>query len=107
MNEAERFHLVNPIVWDRFEYICRRAVAKGVKRWSAKAVWEICRWYEIENTQGGEPFKLKNDYHAWYARHFLKQYPELDGFFELRSSQFDADPPPDPQVDLFDPSPDG
>jgi len=36
-----------------------------------------------------EPFKLNNNYRAFYARKIMAEVPELAGFFEVRASAAD------------------
>ena len=60
-----------------------QALAAGHKRLGIATIWERIRWYSaIETT--GKPFKLSNNHRAYYARMFMADYPEHDGFFELK-----------------------
>ena len=39
--------------------------------------------FQVEKDLGAD-FKLNDHFHSRYARTIMKQYPELEGFFELR-----------------------
>jgi hypothetical protein len=35
----------------------------------------------------GEPYKINDHYSAYYARLFMRDYPEYDGFFRTRRTR--------------------
>lgn len=76
-----QYHRDNPKVWPWFERFALEAAKRGKQR-GAKAIMERVRW-EAEIEQGGE-FKANNNYTAYYARVFVKKYPQYNGFFEFR-----------------------
>jgi hypothetical protein len=67
-----------------FVKYARQAKAKGYERFSAKAIFERLRWYYSFETTSDDEFKLNNSYTALYARKAIADYPEFEGFFELR-----------------------
>lgn len=76
------FHRANPRVYELFEQYTFEA-ARRRAHYSAKAIFERIRWHtEIETT--GADFKLNNNFHAYYARLFMKRHPRHDGFFRTR-----------------------
>jgi hypothetical protein len=70
--------------------VCRRLVRlafelkeRGFKRCGMKFLFERLRWfYWVE--RGDADFKLNNDFHSRYARKIMAEFPELQGFFEVR-----------------------
>lgn len=79
----DRFHADNPHVWTLFEKFALEAIARGRGKFGAKAIFERLRWYSIVETDG-EPWRLNNNYTAYYARLFESRHPEHAGFFEMR-----------------------
>lgn len=83
----EEYHKNNPHVYDMFVKFAKEAKKSNRKKYSAKSIFERMRWHTEIETQG-EPFKLSNNYTAYYARKVMEELPEFDGFFrtkELRS----------------------
>lgn len=79
----ERFHRENPHVYRRLVEICLAMKRRGLRRWGAKAAYEICRFQGVLSTSGDQ-FKLPNSYTSRYARKIMAEVPELAGFFETR-----------------------
>ena len=72
-------------------------VAKKRDYFSAKAVFHRMRW-DTAIGEAGADYKLNDGWISHYARKFMKDHPEYDGFFETRKrrvSYFNKD-------DLFD-----
>lgn len=77
------YDAANPQIWQAFERMALSLIAKGVKHWGAKAIFEVLRYQTaIEGNDGF--WKINNNFHAGYARKFVAKYPEHKGFFELR-----------------------
>lgn len=78
----ERFHKANPHVYDALRAValwCKR----NNKKMGMKAIYERVRWeYSVQTD--GEPYKLNNNFTAFYARRLMEREPELKGFFETR-----------------------
>lgn len=89
---AERaawFHLHNPHVMRMAVDLARHVKAKGLTRYSMKAIWEVLRFRAIESH--GDKYKLNNSYTAWYARAIMCTYPDLQGFLVTRECPHDED----------------
>ena len=73
----------HPVIWRLFKQTALEAIRKGFKHYSSKSIFEVIRW-----NRGGEikkdGFKINNNYTANYARKFMKEFPEHEGFFETR-----------------------
>jgi len=63
--------------------LCLKAKARGITRWSADAVFHVLRW-ETAATTGDLGLKINNDYSSLAARDLMANFPDLEGFFELR-----------------------
>lgn len=53
-------------------------------RCGARLIWERMRWYFRFEREGGEAYKLKDHFIAYYARLVMVREPDLRGFFEIR-----------------------
>ena len=83
------FHRDNPRVWELFRKYTLAVTGRGFRHYGAGGIWERIRWH-VEVETRGEPWKINNNYRAFYARKFMSQYPEYLGFFRRRESVADA-----------------
>ena len=79
------FHNEHPEVWDAFIRLTFDRINHGYKHYSVNGIFEQIRW-ELGSVggDGEEQFKLNNNYRPFYARAFMQNYPEHDGFFRIR-----------------------
>jgi len=77
------YHKNNPQVYALFCSFTWQLIERGHKNYSAKAVFERIRWHTDVETKG-EPFKLSNNHTAYYARLFMHDFPEYQGFFRTK-----------------------
>lgn len=85
-----RFHGQNPHVYARLVAMARQLRASGIERYGIKALYEVLRFESLttKNTEGpSAPFKLNNNFTAYYARLIERQEPDLAGFFQMRSTK--------------------
>lgn len=82
--QFERFHRMNPQVFQMFKMLARQMQATGRVRYSGKNIAEKMRWdYNIATR--GDVFKFNNNFIAIYVRLLIHRYPkEFVGFFQLR-----------------------
>ncbi|MCE5247924.1 hypothetical protein LLG88_13505 [bacterium] len=85
------FHEANPHVYRKLAELAVAAKATGRGHFGIGALFERLRWWSRFETDGTDPFKLNNNYRAFYARLLMRDYPELAGFFETRSSVADGE----------------
>lgn len=87
------FHQNNPQVFEIFSDQVFRALNKGKKKISSKAIINWIRWEKFIETHDevkieifGEPqqFKINDAYSSRYARLFIDKHPDLTDVFELR-----------------------
>ena len=76
------FDSEHPEFWEMFKKFTFEAVNSGRKKFSARTIYERMRWFtEIDS---GEKYKVNNNWVPFYARKFIKHYPEHGTFFETR-----------------------
>lgn len=82
---AVQFHLENPKVWEYFVQFTFEVIQRGFNHYSVNGVFERIRWEaDLADAEGQSTFKLNNNHRPFYARWFMKAYPEYRGFFRLR-----------------------
>lgn len=85
----ERFHRDNPHIYRLFDRFAREVIAKGHRQFAARAIFHRIRWETMVVTTG-EDFKINNNYSAAYARRWMQDNPEYEGFFRTRATRNDA-----------------
>lgn len=83
------FHDANPWVADRLIAMTRTLMLKGHKRVGIGMLFEVLRWNHLQSTVG-DPFKLNNNYRAYYVRLIEQRCPDMVGLFEKRRSAADT-----------------
>lgn len=86
MNMREKFlafHEANPQVARRIAKMALDLQRKGFRVYGIAALFEVMR-FDYNLTTDGDPFKLNNNYRAFYARLIMDKMPKLDGFFRTR-----------------------
>lgn len=85
----EEFHVENPRVYETLVRLARQWVQRtGRHKLGIGALYERARW-EIALATSDPEFKINNNFRAFYARLIMRDHPDLDGLFELRSSEAD------------------
>ena len=74
----------NPEVYALFKRFSFEAISKGHKRLSAWMIANRIRWETSIETFSVDEYKISNDYIALYARMFMRDHPEYDGFFKTK-----------------------
>lgn len=84
--QVRRFHTEHPEIWDLFVKFTLELIGRGFKNYSAQhGVFAQIRWHtDKPDVDGQSTFKINNNYSAFYARAFMKAYPEHAGFFRTR-----------------------
>jgi hypothetical protein len=78
------FNREHPEIWRYFCWFTFGLIHKGFASYSVNAIFERIRWEIDAGGNGVTKFKLNNNYRAFYARAFMRKYPEHDGFFRTR-----------------------
>lgn len=85
MIDAAVYCMESPIVWKLFVKFAFIKISEGYKVYSSDGIFVDIR-YETQQPhyELGEEFKVNNNHSAYFARWFMDQYPEHDGFFRTR-----------------------
>ena len=83
---AKKEHAERPQVWDLFCKYTFQLIRRGFKHYSANlGTFSIIRWHEdVPGSDGESTFKLNNNLSPYYARAFMRAYPEYAGFYRTR-----------------------
>ena len=82
--QCTRFHQEHPEVWEMLKHFSWEMKNKGFDHYSINGTFERIRWEKDLGGDGKSQFKLNNNYRAFYARRFMRVYPEFEGFFRIR-----------------------
>ena len=78
-----QFNEENPDIYKEFKRLCFVAINKGKNKLSAKLIIEVLRWETyLDSTDA--TFKINNNFHAFYARKFAKEFPQYGDMFVFR-----------------------
>lgn len=77
----KKLHTENPLVYQEFSKLTKQ-IAKTKKKYSAEAILQVLRWHRDIETNG-EPFKISNNFRSMYARLFIHNNPDYNGFFTM------------------------
>lgn len=76
-----QYHFEHPEIFEEFKRMAFE-MKKIRRKYSHVTMIESMRWNK--DLEGGEVFKINNDYKALYARALIHYYPEFGDFFEIR-----------------------
>jgi len=85
MTQEDYFKLYNtenPEIYAMFVAYTYQLISTGATRFSAYLIFERMRWETM--VSGNDGYKLNNNYRPYYARQFMKDHPQYEGFFETR-----------------------
>lgn len=71
------------MIWKYFEQFSLQALAHGKRRISHWLIINRIRW-EVYIVTTGKDFKISNDYIAFYARLWIKTYPQHADLFKIK-----------------------
>jgi hypothetical protein len=78
-----KFAAENPHVYKLIKKFTYQTIAAGRDSYSINGVFERVRWHtDIETV--GEDYKINNNHRPYYARAFMYDHPEYDGFFRTK-----------------------
>jgi len=93
LKQFERYNEAHPEVWSYFVMFTNQLVARGFRNYSSQGVFARIRWEtDRVDDDGNSTFKISNNYSAFYARRFMSEYPEYEGFFRTRTQPSKAEP---------------
>ncbi len=79
----EHYHFTHPEVWQLFKQLAAKAMVRGKKKFSARAILHLIRW-EFEIEQGNAAFKVNDHYSSRCGRKLMQEDARFKDFFELR-----------------------
>lgn len=85
-----QFHGENPHVYELFKRFTFEAIRSGRERFSARTILHRIRWYTGVETNDPSGFKVNDHWSPYYARLFVREYPQHARLFEMRSATADA-----------------
>lgn len=77
------FHAVNPKVYELFKSFTFELIQAGRNHYSSDAVCHRIQWHTTVETTGDD-FRINDHHTAYYARLFMSDFPEHEGFFRVR-----------------------
>ena len=77
----EKFDSNNPHVYELFKKYTLDTIKTGRTRYSAITIIHRIRWHTNIETNSDDSFKIANAHAAFYARKFMKDFPQYDNFF--------------------------
>ena len=83
-DKFNQYHKDNPQVYELFKCFTFMAIRRGHNRLSAWMIANRIRWETSIETFTVDEYKISNDYIALYARMFMRDHPEYDGFFKTK-----------------------
>ena len=78
----EKHHQANPEIYDMFVRFAKEAAEKRTY-YSAKSIFHRIRWETMISDKDGD-FKIDDGWISHYARKFMTDYPQHEGFFSIR-----------------------
>ena len=87
VEQFKAFHDEHPEVWVLFKRFAFQMIGKGFKNYSAQAIICRIRWEADAGGDGTSQFKINNNFYPLYARWFMINHPEHDGFFRTRKQK--------------------
>lgn len=87
--EFKEYDKANPQVWDYFCRFAFEAIEAGRVTLSVSLIIERIRWEVFVVTKSNDGFKINNNHRAFYARKFMKFYPQHKDIFRTRTSVAD------------------
>jgi hypothetical protein len=94
-SDFQQFHSENPGVYRDFCRLAIEAVNRGFPRVSSDFLLHQIRW------DSDRRLKINNNFSAYYARMFVREFPRHSHLFELRVTRGERGAAPSPQMDLF------
>lgn len=86
------FDSANPQVYEALVSMARKIRSKRPDSIIGIAMlYEVLRWNCYMETDSDEPYKLSNDFRAFYARKIMREEQDLGGIFQIKQSVADSE----------------
>lgn len=88
----DRFDSANPQVYEALVLLARSIRSKRPESTiGIGMLYEVLRWRVYMETDSDEPYRLSNDFRAFYARKIMREEPDLGGIFQTKKSIADSE----------------
>lgn len=88
----ERFDEANPNVYRALVALARRIRSRRPDSTiGIGMLYEVLRWDCYMETDSDEPYRLSNDFRAFYARKMMREELDLNGIFQTKKSVADLE----------------
>lgn len=88
--QFNKFHADNPHVYDLFRSFTFQVIQVPKAHYSARAIFDRIRWFSDIETVSDDPFKISNNHSPFYARLFMRDFPQHKGFFITKEAEADV-----------------
>lgn len=83
----DRFDAANPQVYEALVSLARSIRSKRPDSIiGIGMLYEVLRWNCYMETDSDEPYRLTNDFRAFYARKIMREEHDLNGIFQTKKS---------------------
>ena len=79
----KRVHQEKPKIYEEFKKASFQLINVGVSKYSAYGIMHVVRFLTIQTMKPEEVFKINNNLIPFYARLFVREYPQHKDFFKL------------------------
>lgn len=81
---CENYDAHNPEIWEMFKKFTFQAINAGRKYIGARMIIERIRWETMIRATSGDGFKINNMVQPYFARKFMRLYPQHKDIFRTR-----------------------
>lgn len=85
--QFEKFDSQHPEIYDEFVRRVDQLWNRGIRKYSSDSLLHIIRFHTVLDGRDTEQYKINNNYSAFYARKYIKQFPHREGFFATRQQK--------------------
>lgn len=86
----QQYHAENPQIYRMFCQFALQLIRSGARHIGSKQIIERVRFESAVRAMDGE-FKVNNNMTPFYARQFMRDFPEYKGLFATRRSVADVE----------------
>ena len=87
----KKVHEKKPQIYEEFKKATFKLIKAGVPRYSADGIMHVVRFLTVQTMHPDSNFKISNNTITFYARLFVRDFPQHKDFFRyrvLKSDQF-------------------
>tara|TARA_R110000823_G_scaffold28917_3_gene84178 strand:+ start:37 stop:366 length:330 start_codon:yes stop_codon:yes gene_type:complete len=80
-----KYHHLNPHVYEMFKGYIKEVKDAGKTKYSARTILHRMRWHANIETRRIDEFKIGDHHSPYYARMYMHQWPDDEGFFSVKN----------------------